>query len=538
MWDAFRRRASTIIEHAVGIATLLSLSIVLLVALWYTGISTYPDSEKLDYAYPINPVLWPRWVLGIVAALAFAGLLLVLWKVLDRVNPRVLLAVSVVLTSIIGIAWVSAQTTTVTLFADARNLVAYATGFVTGNTEYFAVGARNDLPMEDLLSYFRHYPYQAGMFFYYMGMFKLFGAGNIMALRYANVVANEIVLVCLYAIGRRLFTTSRARNALMVLAVLFIPFWLSSAFPYGNCIGFAFAATYVVCQIEAFVSKTPRNTILWAVGSLVPLAFGMSVKSTFVLLELAVIVAWIIRALRGKGIAGLAVSLAIFVAVNGITGAEVRVLERMLGTSVGEGMPKTSWILLGLTERQDSGQPGLWDLEAYEIYNMAVGDMDKQKQIVSQRLANAAANFAANPVYTVRFFAIKLAFEWAEPTYMSIYYSVLNSDANHTYFGYSEDGTFLYETPRKAFICVYDGYQTVVYALGAVGVLFMLKRLRNNALDARDVCMVLCLCFCAGFYCYLLWEAKGVYLLPFTVLLLPLSAYGLAGIASGVKSQS
>lgn len=529
MWDALRRRTSTLVEYAIGIATLVSLALVTLLSLWYTAKSADPDSELMYYAYPLNPELWPQWALGMLASLACAALLLAMWRVLDRVGPKSLLLAALVLTSAFGIAWVSAQATTTTLFADANHLVSYATGFVNGDL----TGSLH----EEAVWYFSRYPYQSGMFLYYVGMFKLFGAGNIMALKYANVIANELVLLSLYAIGRRLLATPRARNTLTVLVTLFLPFWMLGAFPYGNCVGFALVAVYVACQVEALVSETPRTAALWSAASFLPLALGMSVKATFILLELAVIAAWAVRALRGRGLVGLVAALALFAAVGGITAAETRVVERMLGSTLGEGMPQTSWLVIGLTDTPELEQPGLWDEEAFEIYDEAHGDMAAQSEIAAGRLREIAAGFASSPAYAAQFFARKLAFEWSDPTFMAVYYSVLNSDATGALFGHSQDGTFMYDAPRDAFVCVYDGYQTVVCLLGIAGVVLALKRLRADALDARDVCMVLCLCFCAGFSCYVFWEAKGVYLLPFMVMLLPLAAYGLAGVAPGSEKS-
>ncbi len=40
----------------------------------------------------------------------------------------------------------------------------------------------------------------------------------------------------------------------------------------------------------------------------------------------------------------------------------------------------------------------------------------------------------------------------------------------------------------------------------------------------------LCAAFLGGFLCYLFWEAKGIYTLPFYLLLFPLAAYGMQTI--------
>lgn len=73
--------------------------------------------------------------------------------------------------------------------------------------------------------------------------------------------------------------------------------------------------------------------------------------------------------------------------------------------------------------------------------------------------------------------------------------------------------------------------QTVLYAFALAGVIAMLISGVRSAARPMEVATIfartfLCAAFLGGFLCYLFWEAKGIYTLPFYLLLFPLAAYG------------
>lgn len=69
-----------------------------------------------------------------------------------------------------------------------------------------------------------------------------------------------------------------------------------------------------------------------------------------------------------------------------------------------------------------------------------------------------------------------------------------------------------------------DGYQLIVY----VAALACLLACRRGRYDEMVVLMTSV--FFTGFGCYLLWEAKSIYMVPFFAALIPMSAVGLASI--------
>ena len=75
-----------------------------------------------------------------------------------------------------------------------------------------------------------------------------------------------------------------------------------------------------------------------------------------------------------------------------------------------------------------------------------------------------------------------------------------------------------------------DGYESVVLLAAAIGGASLLKRARqkdNSALDYLLPCI-----FFMGFFVYILWEAKGMYCMPFFFCLIPLAARGVTDVAT------
>lgn len=115
---------------------------------------------------------------------------------------------------------------------------------------------------------------------------------------------------------------------------------------------------------------------------------------------------------------------------------------------------------------------------------------------------------------------------------MTSVYSQLGSSA-HGFTGLPE---WLLSGTGAARLTTYENVsQTVLYALALTGVIAMLiSVVRSAARPMEDATAFartfLCAAFLGGFLCYLFWEAKGIYTLPFYLLLFPLAAYGMQTI--------
>ncbi len=110
--------------------------------------------------------------------------------------------------------------------------------------------------------------------------------------------------------------------------------------------------------------------------------------------------------------------------------------------------------------------------------------------------------FAKHPGYAVRFFAVKLATEWADPTYQSLYYLSMCGNAAGVRVNPADTSTPL-GAASSVLIDVLDGYQTVTFAAALGAVVPACRRWRRGGVRNAAV-LLLAAVFFTGFGCYLL----------------------------------
>ena len=515
---------------AVGM-TMVSLfsGILLVLALGSTALYAEPNYED----FVISSVLDGEWA---PAAASFAACLVLLVGIivvarrLVRWSEPAAVVVALVLTTALGLWWVLIQGAQSSAFPDSQRVLTFAAEAARGDWSSFTDSAgvtSLELMPDDAHRYFTQYPFQSGIFLVFMFVCRAFPADPTGALLIINVIANEVSLICLYSLGRWFVRSVGGRATMLLLMVLCVPLWLSAALPYGNSLGLAFGCVFLLLQGRAL--ELPREeriarTVL-VIVSVVPLCAVMVVKSTFILLGIATLIAWVVKGIKQRVVLLPALTLAVLVIANVAGEVPTRLVEARTGLNLGDGMPKTSWIVMGLNESDVTGLPGWWDLEAWEIMMGAGGDVDVQSTEALERIVDRLGELAADPTASLAFFSAKLSTEWCEPTFESVYYSSLNVKADGTFF--DPYATLGFKFPAHEALIPLDGYQTLVY-LGALAGFVRLLRRR----DDEGVGTLLAAIFLVGFGCYLLWEAKSIYVLPFFFMLLPVVAYGLEGLAS------
>lgn len=531
------QRIGSIAYVAGLVASSLCVGVLLALSIWCTGVFATAGRELID----VDTIVGANGG-TVLLSLLWALLLIVLCALVRRLAGRLwhealALVIAVALTTLVGVAWVMAQDAHLNGFADSLRLLTYAMDAARGDWSSFtgstSVVVLEEMP-DDAHRYFVQYPYQSGVFLYFYLVCRLFPSDPTLALLILNVIADEVVLLAVYGMGRLMLREPGQRATLLFLLVACLPLHLSASLPYGNNVGLAAGCLFLYCQARA-VSATGEGRaralreIAWVAVSLAPLCAVMVLKSTFILFAIAAVLAWAVRALRERSPLPLVATVIVLLLANAFGSVPVTALEERTGVDFGDGMPKTSWIVLGLDESELSGMPGWWDAEAWRIMIQAEGDVEEQQRLGLEEIAENVGGFVADPGYALYFFSTKLATEWCEPTFASLYYSSLNT--NEEGVAFDPYGALGLEIPAREAVAVLSGYQTLVY-LGALAGMIRLLLRRG---EPTSVGFLLTMVFFAGFGCYLLWEAKSIYVLPFFVLLLPLAAHGIDGLACGLS---
>lgn len=398
----------------------------------------------------------------------------------------------------------------------------------------------------DARLYFSCYPFQATFFWLLYGLRLAFGDLAFMAFQVLSALSTSLGVWALMSLVGSLTSSAGARRVAWVLVALCLPMYWLSTFLYGNAMGCGLALAFLAMQARA-MGERGRAAAGWCAGSLVPLALALCVKATFVLFAIGVVLAWLVVALcRGRawGLVGCVAVVACAHALSGLPFPALRAASG--GYEFGEPLTTLNHIELGL--RMGAGEfyvsvdggvyeyaPGGWSNHANAVWQASGENADVQNEVATHELAADVLGFASHPLSAARFFAVKLATEWADPTYQSLYYLSMCGNAAGARVNPADESAPLGIACARL-TNLLDGYQTVTFA-AALGLLVLACRRWGDGQDgpaplevraSRATALLLAAVFFTGFGCYLLWEAKAVYVLPFAIAVIPLASAGLS----------
>lgn len=398
----------------------------------------------------------------------------------------------------------------------------------------------------DARLYFSCYPFQATFFWLLYGLRLAFGDLAFMAFQVLSALSTSLGVWALMSLVGSLTSSAGARRVAWVLVALCLPMYWLSTFLYGNAMGCGLALAFLAMQARA-MGECGRAAAGWCAGSLVPLALALCVKATFVLFAIGAVLAWLVVALcRGRawGLVGCVAVVACAHALSGLPFSALRAASG--GYEFGEPLTTLNHIELGL--RMGAGEfyvsvdggvyeyaPGGWSNHANAVWQASGENADVQNEVATHELAADVLGFASHPLSAARFFAVKLATEWADPTYQSLYYLSMCGNAAGARVNPADESASLGIACARL-TNLLDGYQAVTFA-AALGLLVLACRRWGDGQDgpaplevraSRATALLLAAVFFTGFGCYLLWEAKAVYVLPFAIAVIPLASAGLS----------
>ena len=199
--------------------------------------------------------------------------------------------------------------------------------------------------------------------------------------------------------------------------------------------------------------------------------------------------------------------------------------EARSGIELNQGAPMLLYVAMGM--QQGEGAPG-WS-NGYILHNYwGVSDFDyaASETMAKQDIRTSASEFVHHPKYALRFFVGKFASEWNDPTYECYAMTHIGGDDPR---GAVADSIFN-GTLHTVFEWFMNQYQSLIY--GGVFLWLLYGFWRKKDLSV----LVLMTVIFGGFLFHMLWEAKGRYILPYFVMMLPMAAAGLSELSDRVNS--
>ncbi|WP_240680292.1 hypothetical protein [Alloscardovia theropitheci] len=499
------------------------------------------------------------------------GLILIFFAgQLSKLPRRKMLIALLIYVFIVQIIWICALGLISYAYQDTRSLIDAATFLLKGDVGKFdpAYCPQGTVDSSCIARhipsphrYMSYYPFQSGPLLWFVLVFALFGINNLIAFQIVNVIAITGLVAILWRLGSHLKLKNTGFAAYSLLVATCVPLLMFCAFVYPNAVGFAITVAGIGIIAEAVrMEKTWKSLLTLAIGFAIS-GIGIVFKSTFQIIILAAIAAMVITVLYNHRFWQLGASIIFAAGSFGISKLPTVIVEHWTGQNFGKGLPMISWIAIGLGEKEDRGA-GWWTGFALRAFKETNNNYDAQVHISRDFIHQRIEQFTSHPDDGLRFFTAKLSSEWAEPTFMTGLYSKQGT----SWLGFHGLANFILTGTGTPYVIAFENIsQTVVYLFSIIGcAAFMRSHVRDLTQGARFAQnrfvqskttennssliqqrsssevftqSVLSISFIGGFLCFTLWEAKGIYTLPFYILLFPIAARGIESCIDWVSKD-
>ncbi|BDR53621.1 hypothetical protein KIM372_15280 [Bombiscardovia nodaiensis] len=530
-------------QYAVLALTIVALAILSVISLAATVIFR-PDPHNIKKGALLERAHlgyeWPS--LAFIGSLVLVVIVLLavgwIFSKLKRAHQLVFLALFLLIAQTV---WIISLSGTKPWYPDSAMAVNGGRAWNSGDWKQFAPGycAPGDQVCErspfirkgNLHQYLSWYPFQSGSMLWFAAIFRVFGTGNTMGVQFVNALSIVGAVVLLYLLLERMCTNKRVMGVFLSLIIACEPLFLFASFVYTNATGFCFALAALYLMMQALTAERRALSYLLVLLSFAVGAIGVMIKGTFNIMLIALVLAAVVIALFGHRYLLSLWSLVCFAGAWLSSGLPVKLLESLSGQSFGKGLPKLSWISIGLTDTPPV-LPGWWQGIAFDSYFQTHNDYDRMNEIARTTVGDTLQGYINNPAYGFDFFGRKLMTEWAEPTFQTSMYA---AQFDHVYP--FKDGlvyNVLTGSIRQSLFNFNDVMQSIIYIFALVGVMLVLVHFKKHS-QQHVPALLLAISFMGGFTCYLIWEAKSVYTFPFYLLLLPFAAQGLWSLGNAVR---
>lgn len=534
------RRISRILEVVVGmpaaVVVTACIGLLAVASLFVTGYAqsgVESDTISILSEFGSNGVV-RQLVAPLAVTAVIVTVLLLLRDRIARWDTKRTVIVCLALAVVVQGIWTFAFMTPKYWFNDTIQIDAYAQALNNGDMSAFVGVDEWTGPVGgDVPSYLIRVPYQAGMVWLFAGIYKVFGNGNYHAIRILNMLANMMSIAAAIGIAREATrdddgeSDGMAVKMTAILSATFLPFLMSATFVYSNAIAFSLVMGACYASAWAWSRKGWKTDLASLALTALLLSLAIMIKETFLILALVLVLCWVVRSLHeGTPLMLVPTAIMVLACMNAVE-VPIWCLERAVGVELGEGQPLFTNITIGLTWPEENNAPGWFGPAAFDCYNLTDGSMEAQSQWCREYIGERISEMAADPAYATYFFRYKIASEWLDPTYQSLWFSACSGST-----GLFQEATISGTKPNILLVALMDGYQTVLYALSAVGFATVLPQMRKGKLPLALLMLVGMTL--AGLLVYLLWEAQAMYILPFAFLLLPVAAIGCSKVYNAV----
>ncbi len=461
-----------------------------------------------------DETLYIKWGFSFLVVIGGMALLLLLYKLAQWVlreeegsEKRIRLLVSGVLVYVLCIGVIWSTVSHCIPVADQAIVCGIAEGFHNGDF--------SQLTMDSYERYLYIHPHQLGLVALLEAVYTLFGNGNYYAFQLLNCLGAVVCVYSCYRITRVLTGQKRAWVYELLLSALCFPLLFYTPFVYGEISSITFSLLGVWLFLEYYRQKEWRYFIGCAIS--ISLACVIRNNSMIVLIAmLCILVAFGLGQRRWKPLVLSGLLIAAFLGGRlGLRG----LYQYRSGIEINEGAPMILYMAMGM---QEGGvAPGWYNSYILHIYwGEADFDGEVARAMANSDIKVSVKKFIQEPSYTLWFYAKKFITQWGDPTYQALFMTEAHDEKRGSIVAQMYKGPF-----HEALLWFMDTYQSLIYTGAFYWVLRGWKKKRN--LEE----LLLLVIILGGFFFHMIWEAKGRYILPYFVTMLPMAAMGLDEIS-------
>ncbi|MGN0277914.1 MAG: hypothetical protein ACI4C4_01025 [Lachnospiraceae bacterium] len=365
------------------------------------------------------------------------------------------------------------------------------------------------------------YPFQSGIVLFYYLLSFIFGIGNFIGLQFVNLIALVVIYGLLVWFMHFNWREDKATPVVAYLAlVCWVPIFFYITYIYGILPGMACSLGAVCLAAKYLHTRKLRYMIASAlcIGAATVLKMNCLIYlvaiACFMLYD-AIDLLLVKKESCKKGMASVAFVLVMIFSVWSCNFVTEKYVEHLSGYDMPEGEVMLSWVVMGLQEAPRG--PGNYNGYNGNVFFDNHFDTELANEQSWTDLKIIIKKMLANPLDKgVDFFARKTAYQWNDPTFISME----RMSGRKSEINISEPVQSLIDGNGSVMLSVYLNFAQTWILAGML--LYLLLHWRSSNLYELMVAVV----FLGGYLFHLVWEASASYTIPYFVLLIPYAVKG------------
>lgn len=437
----------------------------------------------------------------------------------EKGKGRILPVLSAVFTAA-GIVWI--LLTQLKPGSDPAKVYAVAMEWRSGDFSAFEEG-----------NYLFCYPFQSGIVLFYYLLSFLFGVEHYIGPQIVNVLSLAVVYYLLSLMARSFWQEDRKLPAFVYGALMcWVPIFFYVTYIYGILPGMACSVGMLYLTLRYL--ETGRYRYMAGAALCIGAATVLKMNCLIYLVAAAcfllydAVILFVSQRTEGEmtsvsypGAAGRKWTVSILfvllmaVSVWGCGQITTKFVEHLSGYEMPEGEVMISWVVMGMQEAPRG--PGNYNGYNGDVFIRNNYDTELAKKQSVEDLRKIIRRMAENPLDEgVTFFARKTAYQWNDPTFISI-------DRMRG---------------RKSAIEISEPVRSLIDGRGSVALSVLLNYMQTLLLSGMLLYLILnwqsrnlyelmgAVVFLGGYLFHMVWESSASYTIPYFVLMIPYAVKG------------